>query len=257
MNNASIGKGLPRAYPPLGPSDTIIVRVEDLKRFESDFSDRSFSPHCDGSEKLFADEEILQVHVSLLHLNPPSRPLILGAREPGGFKIEVGHAVIPVSVVLRHGKIIHTLQQQAIRSCMHACGSMLLLDSLSRYGIGQVGDVGLFRDVTYGSLDNDEGLLFSLGRALRGSGLRPKLVSYGGNAESLAKLVSLHGAAAVDIGGELGGHEIVVNRVYGEKGDLFAEVRDPFHGWLITVPFASLVKRRLGSSAIVCEAISN
>ncbi len=65
---------------------------------------------------------------------------------------------------------------------------------------------------------------------------------------ALHDLIATHGPATASISGEIDGHNIVVDTV-----NVAAEtvtIRDPWHGWRITVPFSALATRGLGNTFV-------
>lgn len=61
--------------------------------------------------------------------------------------------------------------------------------------------------------------------------------------QRLRDLLRLHGSVAVQIGGELGSHFIIVDRIDDLAGT--AQLREPYHGWAVAVGLHALERRIL------------
>jgi len=118
----------------------------------------------------------------------------------------------------QHEKAI--IQQQAVRGCTAAVTAMMIMDNG-----GQVNQNTLLRN-----LGMEEDLLADL----RNAGLHP-IVSALGSYFELKALIIKHGSAIVhgSPDGPLGGHVFIVDDV--SQGFTAVRIRDPYHGWEITV----------------------
>jgi hypothetical protein len=99
--------------------------------------------------------------------------------------------------------------------------------------------------VSYEQLTVNLGDTESIVRALHQSRLATTVTTldadHGRFAGQLKKLIDLNGPASISVGGELGGHQIIVDAI--DFGTETAVIRDPHHGWQITIRLDSLRKR--------------
>jgi hypothetical protein len=179
--------------------------------------------HGTGEEKCFTDEEILSVHTPFTEMT-----------ERG----------VHVAIYEENGRHFHTIQQQASRGCSAGAAAMLILDlgrHLSDY------------NALWGRSLSDH-------RAVRGdiatAGLTPLVHEFEPNltreerAEILENLLRSYGPAVVAISdNEVGGHFIVVDSIDANQ----AIVRDPYHGWRITVTREALTGRLSGNPVIQAQ----
>lgn len=115
----------------------------------------------------------------------------------------------------RHNKAI--LQQQARRACTAATAAMLILDHRKTPDLFQV---------KTRNLGNASDELRDLEKAqLRAVAVKIQKFS------ELQNAVKKHGSVITGIGGEIGSHSIVVDAISTDT----VRLRDPYHGWEITV----------------------
>lgn len=212
-----------RAYPPHGCFDTICGRGEEGIHWK-----------YDGKIPLFQTEEIIE----RCHLK--KRKKIGSGCSPAyvnGKFTEVEH---PVYVAYtKYEKRI--LQQQAGRGCTAAASAMLILDHGGKIDL---------QELQARNLGNDEDMMQDIQRA----GLTPLMSTLDKEnlLPSLRKAIQDHGSAIVSIGGEVGGHVIVVDDV-SEKLDS-VRLRDPYHGWEITVTAKAFLQRGPGLKVVQIQA---
>lgn len=130
------------------------------------------------------------------------------------------------------------IQQQGVRGCTAASAEMLIHD---RLGSGAV-SVDHLQNTNLGDSS-------SISARISRTGLRPLVTTlHSGDRrnflEQLAAAVVQHGPASLGIEGEIGGHNIVLDQVDLQNNR--ATLRDPWHGWRITISVDSLYQR-LGS----------
>jgi len=148
-----------------------------------------------GKPNCFADHEIVEIH-----------PIVRETTCDG----------IPVKFSERNKAII---QQQATRGCTTAATAMLIHDAGKSFN-GQL--------LSRTNLGNDT----SMCREITSAGLQPR-VHKNIELENLDQLLQEHGSAIVSIFDQMGvaGHVVVVDEIT-ESG---IRLRDPYHGWEITV----------------------
>lgn len=86
------------------------------------------------------------------------------------------------------------------------------------------------------NLGDTESQLHGLPKA----GLTP-VVNFADNLSELRNLLIKNGSAIVSMDGELGGHVVVVDEVAEDLSTV--RLRDPYHGWEITVTAKAFLKR--------------
>ena len=161
------------------------------------------SLHCDGNEKFYADEEILKLHPSI-------RTVDIGSNVKVDFT-ENNKAVI---------------QQQAMRGCTAAVVAMLVFDA------GKSINMGALKNTNLGDTDTVKGWIEE-------AGLKPLhtiLNNEDGDDALLKELQQLlvkHGSAIVKTANDIGGHVVVVDHISDDLQQV--RLRDPMHGWEITV----------------------
>lgn len=154
---------------------------------------------------LFEDEEILRVH-----RKKKTKELDHDIKV---FYAEDGRAVI---------------QQVGMRGCPAGAVSMIIVDA------GGAPDIAYLR---FCNLDNDEGVQLNI----RKVGLTPN-VTHWNTLRELRNLLRTNGSAVLGIGDKnLGGHYIVVDEVSSDLSSV--KIRDPYHGWQITVKASAFLKR--------------
>jgi hypothetical protein len=132
----------------------------------------------------------------------------------------------------KHGKAI--IQQQATRGCTAAAAAMLMKDN------GKLPDIRELRLRNLGSTENQT-------RDITKAGLKT-IVSSTHHLSDLKALLAKNGSAIVDVNGKLGGHVIVVDHISDDLSQI--RLRDPYHGWEITVTKEAFLKEWSGGQAI-------
>lgn len=161
-----------------------------------------------------------------------------------------------------NGKTV--IQQQALRGCTAGVSAMLIADHGKQPKLGEMQQRDLGEDVDVILDIRDAGLKEKVSN-LTDKEQKPVYVT---NAMSYAerkkiqekircslsliselkKLIEEHGSAIVSIHGEIGGHVIVVDAI---DDDLTcAIIRDPFHGWMITISMDAFRRTFSGGSII-------
>lgn len=206
-----------RRYPPVSLVDTIIVENGKIK-----------SVHGHGD--LFSNSEILKVHQvlqrKLLDGGVCGMPEHLLQKMP--YFSEFNDDVY-VEFTKNQKAII---QQQAVRGCTAAVAAMLIVDH------GKSCDINELRRRNLGNTED-------ICRDIENAGLQAK-VTYVSVKDDLNNIVQQGNSAIVTIDGEIGGHVIIVDEIKANK----ARVRDPYHGWEITITKTALLKRFTGGDVI-------
>lgn len=122
------------------------------------------------------------------------------------------------------------LQQQATRGCTAAATGMLILDNNGKVNVSEL------RSTNLG--DN-----FTKELSIRRAGFSPILTHHLGDnyLEGLKKLIDKNGSAIVSIGGDIGSHVVVVDSISPFLDRV--RLRDPYHGWEITVSGSAFMNR--------------
>ncbi|MCX6990679.1 MAG: hypothetical protein NTX49_06435 [Chlamydiae bacterium] len=171
-----------------------------------------------GKTSIFKDDEIRAIHGVVRH------------QSVGGSDV--------VADFTKRGKAI--IQQQATRGCTAAVTAMLILDNDRAPNI---------RELSNRNLGNQE-VMF---RDLKDAGLTPATTSYSNLVELKSRLESC-GSLICSMGFPSGGHVIVVDEVSDDLSTV--RVRDPYHGWEITVDADAFKKyARLDRKDYVAEGI--
>lgn len=203
-----------RRHPPLSQVDT--VRVDHLGKTAS----------AHGQGDLFKDKEIVEVHQvvdkQLISNDPPEKK-----PQDNNFELSNPFAThfSPVYVEYSNNRKA-IIQQQAIRGCTAAAAAMLIVD------MGGQCNVDTLRMRNLGDKDH-------ICRDIRKAGFTPLLTERVKSISQIRKAIEENGPAIVSIDGELGGHVIVVDYI----DDKIARLRDPYHGWEISVSIQALRKR--------------
>ncbi|WP_068471301.1 hypothetical protein [Candidatus Protochlamydia phocaeensis] len=130
---------------------------------------------------------------------------------------------IPIGVYA-DGKTM--IQQQATRGCVAACAAMLVEDQ------GRNCDV---RSLQETNLADEIRLLAWINK----SGLKGGIATINGSPAKLRSLIQKHGSISIGISDrDIGSHQIILDDIDAKK----ATIRDPFHGWRITIPTSELIK---------------
>jgi hypothetical protein len=174
------------------------------------------SVHSPG--ELFSDEEIVE-----------KKPII--KTEYLFYKVDVQ---IPIYYT-EHNKPI--LQQQASRSCTAAATAMLILDHKKNINA---------QSLDSRNLGNDKDMLGDLS----GAGLNPQVINMNNKKDlkELSERIKQNGSAATTLMGRVGAHEVVVDEVSPDLEKI--RLRDPYHGWEITVKKEAFLDEWVGTKLI-------
>lgn len=142
-------------------------------------------------------------------------------------KVDIGEGVY--AYYTKHGKAI--IQQQAMRGCTAATAAMLIMDK------GGKPDINALRGRNLGE---DEDQIQDMEKA----GFKPVLSPEVNGLSELRKLIIKGGSAVVSINGAVGNHVIVVDDVSEDLTKV--RLRDPCHGWEITVTAKAFMKEWKG-----------
>lgn len=174
-----------------------------------------------GQATVFFDSEIISIH-PVVHSIPLK-----------------AHSIGPSPCVdfTDHGKAI--IQQQAVRGCTAATAAMLIRD----HG----GPVDLFK------LESTNiGTTEKMCRMIEQARLTPTISQLSANLDELASAISNNGPAIITLLDYSGGHSIIVDAIDEET----ARIRDPYHGWEITIRKDALARRYQGGDVIQIRARS-
>lgn len=214
-----------RRYPPLGKNDTFYVGNGQGAR----------SVHGQGN--LFANNEIVEVHEI-------ERKVLLGnddmdvcdpAWSCSGINPQL-MALLQIrsqpiyALYTRHNKAV--IQQQATRGCTAAVAAMLIVDCGKECSIQELETRNI-------------GKHWQIIRDITNAGLKPVETIIDSNLDRLKEEICRNGSAIVGIVGDIGAHVVVVDEIE----DPSVRLRDPYHGWEITVTLAAFLKR------FCCESI--
>lgn len=123
----------------------------------------------------------------------------------------------------------HVILQLATRSCVPTCVAMLVMDH------GKNPD---YLSIKYTNLAHDEQAIQWIEKA----GLKHKLTPLADSQnviETLRECIQKHGSGILSVNGEIGSHVVILDEIYEET----AVIRDPYHGWAVTISLESLRKR--------------
>ena len=123
-----------------------------------------------------------------------------------------------------HGKAI--ILQQGKRGCTAATAAMLIMDHGKKPDLEELRNRNLGRDEDQINDIEKAGLVGVIHSAK--------------NLKTLKKLITNNGSAIVNVNGKIGGHVIIVDNVSDDLSKV--RVRDPYHGWEITVKSAAFLK---------------
>lgn len=164
-----------------------------------------------GSDKLFSDSEIVE-----------KLPII------GKVKIKSNF----YAFYTKNKKAI--IQQLATRGCTAATAAMLRMDN------GKKPDLVALRNTNLGE---DEDQI----RDIQKAGLKA-IINSANNLLELRNLIIQNDSCIVSLSGKLGGHVIVVDEVSEDLSKI--RLRDPYHGWEITVTSEAFLKEWDGGKNI-------
>lgn len=164
-----------------------------------------------GSGELFSDSEIVE-KLDIIK------------------RIEIGSNVY--ASYTKNRKTI--IQQQATRGCTAATAAMLIMDNRKKPDLIALRT----RSLAY---DQDQI------RDIQNAGLKA-VINSANNLSELRNLIIQNDSCIVSVSGRLGGHVIVVDEV--SKNLCKIRLRDPYHGWEITVNSEAFLKEWHGGTAI-------
>jgi len=245
-----------RAYPPVSLADTCLAPPKP--------GEPRRALHDASGIRFITDEEVLRVHATHRQWEfrdkqtlPPA--LDIGGRQEGLYTLRLPVGNVPVyrsvDATAPGAPVRHLIPQQAHRSCTYAAAAMVLLDACSRHGVQCSSTCVLLENIIQGNLGNEEHSLVLMRRAIRGQPLTPQIVRVPFHrTDTLSDLLDRHGPAVGSMGGELGGHSIVIDSVSERnRANPVVRIRDPFHGWDIQTRLSSLTLRGLDLRFLVCS----
>lgn len=124
----------------------------------------------------------------------------------------------------------HVILQQNCQSCGHACMGMLLLDRNKTPDFSAIKYKTWTNDEAFEALAQKQGLKATLTKVVKIEVLKEKLKAQGPG------ILGINAPA-------INGHYIILDEISGET----ATIRDPFHGWMITISLETLSKMRPNS----------
>lgn len=134
----------------------------------------------------------------------------------------------------QHGKAI--IQQQAIRGCTAAVTAMLIMDHQKRPNLTKL---------TQRNLGDDDLQAMDL----READLKP-ILNKAPNLKTLRELLLKNGSAIVHVyGKEIGAHVIIVDEISQDLSKV--RIRDPYHGWEITVTAEAFLEKWTSNENII------
>jgi hypothetical protein len=217
-----------RAFPPLGIICTVVIENGQIR---GEHEDRSHFIRDRDVQKIFASHQNWSPA-----LDSDATPYILGKKNVGPSYLEINSSKIPIFASENsRGETVHLIPQMAQRSCFYACGAMLLLDFCSKHGIDRLANFDIFERIYSGSLCNDSSLIDSLNRALNNTNYIAALTIDGTFTEAKLERKLNFGTSTIGVSSSIGGHQIILDSIFTENGRNFARIRDPYHGWDITI----------------------
>lgn len=132
----------------------------------------------------------------------------------------------------KYGKAI--IQQQATRGCTAATSAMLIVDN---------GKQPKISNLKMRNLGDDANQI----KDMKEAGLKP-VINTANTLLELRKLILKHGSAIVSVNNKLGAHVIVADDISANLSRI--RLRDPYHGWEITVTKEAFLKEWSGGKAI-------
>ncbi|MDN3506853.1 MAG: hypothetical protein P0S96_06455 [Simkaniaceae bacterium] len=173
-----------------------------------------------GNPDLVKEEDILTVHPVKYLTNPFDKT----CKNVSSIKEQVEQAL----GITKSGE--HVLLQQATRSCVPTCIAMLILDR---------GGSPNYEAIENTDLANDSQAFDWISEA----GYKPMLTKLNKEkiTQHLAALIKEHGSGKLGIDHpDAGFHAVVLDAISLE--DQTAQIRDPYHGWKITITLDTLLK---------------
>lgn len=208
------GKPQVRTTPAPSLSDTCVYL----------FNGSVHSEHGEG--EFFADAEIIGKENIVHSLD------LLSYKGSSGFPSRFGDDDVALNYT-KYGKAI--IQQQAVRGCTAAVTAMLLVDhkkdvnaeSLRKRNLGDTDT--MLQDLQMGGING--------------------YVAWVSSIQDLRQSLIQNGSAIVHLGGEIGNHVAVVDEVSEDLSSV--RIREPYHGWEITVTAEAFRKRGGGQGEII------
>ncbi len=222
-NDESLVKTQERKPPPLGFHDTICIR-------NNKFS--SVHPVDDPDNILFSDTEIIE---KLDIVKKVAIEIVENAPNLSEFEMLSTPKSIYANYT-KHGKAI--IQQQGVRGCTAATAAMLIMDNCTEDNIKV--DVNALRTRNIG---NDDYQLQDIEKA----GFTPEM-NQASNLFELRNLIIKNDSAIVTVCGRIGGHVIIVDEISEDLSQI--RLRDPYHGWEITVTKDAFLNEWRGGNVI-------
>lgn len=213
QENTKIKYPIVRKFPPKSEVDTIIWEKNDNGQME--FVSKNGQMNC------FDDKEILKTHGSSVKKLTQK---IYCVSDKKYYPMEIGFD--------HKGRSI--IQQQAIRGCTAATAAMLIVDNGGNFNVSILQGRSL--------ADNGRILQDIQDANLRGKKAIETRVE---NLKELSEQIKKNGPAIVSIDNN-GSHSIVVDEI----SDNGVRLRDPYHGWSITVTKEAFEKRFSGNTII-------
>ncbi|MEK7339162.1 MAG: papain-like cysteine protease family protein [Verrucomicrobiota bacterium] len=198
----------PRRYPPIGLLDTI----EGTR----DAQGKLVFTSAHGTCSIFKDKEILQYHAVLQQESLGKHTNVYGEEEEVYIDFTQNNKAI--------------IQQQATRGCTAATAAMLIKDQ---------GGSPDFYALQERNLGDDE----DIKQDIQSAGFKPVVTLLKSNSLEAfrAQLSSYRSAIVSIIDPQAGCHSIIVDEVSEDAQQV--RLRDPYHGWEITVYSTALEKR--------------
>lgn len=134
-------------------------------------------------------------------------------------------------VVSEHGKTV--IQQQAKASCVNTCIAMLL------YDLECTPDPTKIYSGHYTEPEDQAATFHAFGfgiELLLLAETSPRVML-----QQLQRELKCKGSCLIDISGDIGGHELILDAVSDDLSTV--RIRDPYHGWEITVKSDAFLKR--------------
>ncbi len=218
-----------RTRPPVAFGDTTIL-----------IGGRDVSIHDPHSQAIFIQ------HDEILHVEAPPVDHDQQVFAVQQFGTGPSTNAIPYGIT-RDGR--HVMQQQGYRGCAAACSAMLVMD----HGKGTNGLWVWVRNCNFSDTDQAN-------EAIQQTGLTTVWTSYyiEGNDHDrgilLERLLAINGSGILGVGGEIGHHVVLLD--FLSMTENWAVIRDPFHGWSLTITAEALLKRYGGDFLQITRPLS-